>query len=46
MNAQFLISIPVYSSVDPLRTDITRSAYQQALIPVTGRPSNLCHRLY
>ena len=38
MNAQFLTSIPVYSSVDPLRTDITRSAYQQALIPVTGRP--------
>jgi diguanylate cyclase (GGDEF)-like protein len=38
MNAQFLISIPVYSSVDPLRTDITRLAYQQALIPVTGQP--------
>ncbi len=38
MNAQFLTSIPVYSAVDPLRTDITRSAYQQALIPITGRP--------
>ncbi|MDG1066150.1 MAG: GGDEF domain-containing protein [Luminiphilus sp.] len=38
MNPQILISIPVYSSIDPLRTDITRSAYQQALTTNTEQP--------
>ena len=37
MNAQFLISIPVFSPIDPLRTDVSRSAYQQALGPSASR---------
>lgn len=38
MNAQFLISIPVFSPIDPLRSDVSRSAYQQALGPSASRP--------
>jgi len=39
MTAQFLISIPVFSPIDPLRSDVSRSAYQQALGPSTSRPT-------
>lgn len=38
MNAQFMISIPVFSAIDPLRTDVSRSAYQEALGPSASRP--------
>ena len=39
MTAQLLISIPVFSPIDPMRSDVSRSAYQQALGPSTSRPT-------
>ena len=38
MSAQFLISIPVFSPIDPLRSDVSRSAYQKAIGPSASRP--------
>ena len=38
MDAQFKISTPVLSPIDPLRTDVPRLAYQQAMSQPTDQP--------
>ena len=38
MDAQFKISMPVFSPIDPLRTDVSQTAYQQALSRAADRP--------
>jgi len=38
MNTSLVISAPVFSPIDPLRTDVTRSAYQQAQSSGSGQP--------
>jgi diguanylate cyclase (GGDEF)-like protein len=38
MDAQFKMSTPVFSLIDPLRTDVPRSAYQQTLLQKADQP--------